>query len=203
MLDPQKWKLAISRFNGYYANIPSGGKTEQVEEYHAIVSALEEASGEDLSHFKIPTNKIKPKIVSVRPGGRHYAGSAQYSKDGYCDSTFFRGQIDGLKQYVSSIPKGPHMPDKYDTLSDYELEDLMINRGIKPDTIVEDGRVVRRASREYIVAALLKQDAPPAPSHSTTYNVFDSNFIQGSPGANITASCGLQKEEFKNLIDGI
>ena len=95
------------------------------------------------------------------------------------------------------------MPDKYDTLSDYELEDLMINRGIKPDTIVEDGRVVRRASREYIVAALLKQDAPPAPSHSTTYNVFDSNFIQGSPGANITASCGLQKEEFKNLIDGI
>jgi len=48
-----------------------------------------------------------------------------------------------------------------------------------------------------------KEDAPSAPIHSTTYNVFDSNFIQGSPGASISANIGLQKKEFKNLIDGI
>jgi len=92
---------------------------------------------------------------------------------------------------------------KYDTLSDAQLDELMVNRRIKPDTVVENGKVVRTATREYIIAALVKQDTPPAPIHSTTYNVIDSNFIQGSPGASIAANVGLQNDEFKNLIDGI
>jgi hypothetical protein len=203
MREPQKWKLAMSRFNGYYANIPPWLKAEQIADYHSIVTALEEASGEDLSHFKIPPDKIRPKIISIRPGGHRYPGSAQYSQEGYCDSTFFQGQIDGLKNYLHNIQQGAHMPTKYDTLSDAELDKLMVNRRIKPDTVIENGKVVRTASREYIIAALVKQDAPAAPIHSTTYNVFDSNFIQGSPGASVSANVGLQKEEFKNLIEGI
>jgi hypothetical protein len=203
MRDMQKWKLAMSRFNGYYANVPPWLKAEQIADYHSIVTALEEASGENFSHFKIPPDKIRPKIIAVRPGGRHYPGSAQYSKEGYCDSTFFQGQIDGLKNYLHNIQQGAHMPSKYDTLSDAELDELMVNRRVKPDTVIENGKVVRTASREYIIAALVKQDAPPTPIHSTTYNVFDSNFIQGSPGASISANIGLQKEEFKNLIEGI
>jgi hypothetical protein len=47
MRDPQKWNLAMSRFNGFYANIPPWLKAEQIADYHSIVSALEEASGQD------------------------------------------------------------------------------------------------------------------------------------------------------------
>src|SRR5437660_5219186 len=168
MRDRQKWKLAMSRFNGYYANIPSWLKTEQIEDYHDIVSALEEASGEDLSHFKIPADKIRPKIRSVQPGTRRHPGSAQYSREGYCDSTFFQGQIDGLKNYLNTIHEGTRTPSKYDTLSDSELDDLMITRSIRPDTVTGNGKAARPVNREYIVAALLKRDAPPAPIHSTT-----------------------------------
>ena len=60
----------MSRFNGYYANIPPFLKTEHVKDYHSHVAAFEEASGEDLSHFKIPPDRLKPKVISVRPGWR-------------------------------------------------------------------------------------------------------------------------------------
>lgn len=204
MIDPQKWKLALARFNGYYANIPSFIKTEHVADYHAIVAALEEASAEDLSHFKIPSDKLKPKLVSVRPAsyGGH-PGSSQYSKDNYCDSTFFKGQIDGLKHYLATMQTDTRKRSKYDDLSDYDLEDLMITRRIKPELVVEDGRPVYKANREYIIAALMKQDTPSSRVHSTTYNVYDSTFIHSSPGASITENIGLQKEEFANLVDGI
>lgn len=117
----------MSRFNGYYANMPPWLKAEQIADYHSIVTALEEASGEDLSHFKIPPDKIRPKVISVRPGGHRYPGYAQYSQEGYCDSTFFQGQIDGLKNYLHNIQQGAHMSTKYDTLSDAELDNLMVN----------------------------------------------------------------------------
>jgi hypothetical protein len=58
MRDPQKWKFAIARFNGYYANIPSWLKAEEIADYHTLNTALEEASGEDLSNFRIPADKI-------------------------------------------------------------------------------------------------------------------------------------------------
>jgi hypothetical protein len=60
MRDSQQGKIAISRFNGYYANIPAWIKKEEVEDYHTLVTVLEEASGEDLSQFKIPGSVPEP-----------------------------------------------------------------------------------------------------------------------------------------------
>jgi hypothetical protein len=117
----QKWKIAMSRFNGYYANIPSFLKAEHIEDYHSYVAALEEASGEDLSHFKIPPDRLKPKLVSVRPGGYGGGpGSAQYSKEKYCDSRYFQSQIDGLKNYLSTVGPRPSGPN-YEELNDFAL----------------------------------------------------------------------------------
>jgi hypothetical protein len=65
-------------------------KAAEVQDYHAIVSALEEARGEDFSTFKIPADKVKPKVLPVRPRGYGgFPGSVQYSQEGYCDSNFF------------------------------------------------------------------------------------------------------------------
>jgi hypothetical protein len=204
MLDLQKWKIAVARFNGYSANIPSFIKTDNVEDYHAIVTALEQASGQDLSNFKIPADKLKPKVLSVRPapygGGR---GSATYSQDKYCDSNFFEAQIDALKHYLPNIQTSTQPKTQYDDLYDWQLQELMMKRGIKPPRS-SDSRHEKMPAREYIIAALVKQDTPPPPLHSTTLNVYDSNVNYGSPGATITSHiAGFNKEEFSSLIDGL
>jgi hypothetical protein len=96
---------------------------------------------------------------------------------------------------------------KYDELHDWQLQDLMMDRGIKPPPRIENGvRVYRQPEREWIIAALVKQDTQPAPplSQSTTFNVYDSNFINQSPGASISAeNIDLKSEEFRNLVEGI
>ena len=134
MRDPQKWKIAISRFNGYYANIPSWIKKEEVEDYHTLVTALEEGSGEDLSQFKIPADKIKPKVIgSRRPGYGGCAASVQHSREGYCYSDFFQGQVDGLKHYLNDLQKGPRVATPYDSLSqDQRSQSHMPTRPCQP-----------------------------------------------------------------------
>lgn len=205
MLDTQKWNIAVARFNGYYANLPPFPKTEDVEDYHGIVKALEEASGEDLSNFKIPAEKLRPKLISVRPApyrGGH--GSANYSQDEYCDSNYFQGQIDALKHYLPTIQTKTRPKTQYDDLDDYQLDELMVQRRIKPQMVVEGGRPVYKADREYVIAALVKQDNPAPSAQSTTFNVYDSNFNYASPGATITSNVGsFAKEEFVNIVGAL
>jgi len=204
MLDPQKWKIALARFTGYHANVPSFIKTDDVDDYHAIVGALEEASGEDLSNFKIPSEKLKQRVVGIRPasyrGGR---GNVQYSPDKYCDSTFFQGQIDALKHYLPSIQTTVRPKTQYDGLLDWQLDELMVNRRIKPPKPIDSSHP-KHPDREYIIAALIKSDAAQAAQPSTVLNIYDSNVNYGSPGAAITQNvAGFTREEFSNLIGGL
>jgi len=204
MRDPQKWRIAVARFNAYSNNIPSFPKTEDVKDYHALVAALEEASGEDLSSFKIPPEKLKPKLMSVRPapygGGR---GSANYSDIDYCDSNFFEAQIEALKNYLPTIDIN-QLTTPYDHLSDSQLQELMRERNIKPPR-PKDGCPPKMPSRVYIIAALLKDDAPRPTHHpvSNVYNFHDSNVNFGSPGASITANVGITREEFGTILDDL
>src|SRR5207249_4634354 len=91
-----------------------------------------------------------------------------------------------------------------DELYDWQLEDLMMQRRIKPRAMIENGQQVFKADREYIIAALVKHDNPAPPRSSTVLNVFDSNVNYASPGATITANVGgFSKEEFSNVIGGL
>jgi hypothetical protein len=206
--DSQKLKIAIARFNGFCANLPSWPKEEDVNDYHALVTALEEASGAELAAFKIPSDKLKPKLQSVRPGayggGR---GSATYSREKYCDSSFFEGQIHALKHYLPNIEPSGSPRTKYDHLHDWQLQELMMERGIKPPRTMETGATIyKQPDRHWIIAALLRQDnqATLKPSHATTFNVYDSNFNYQSPGANITSNArAFSMEEFANVILGL
>ena len=68
MIDDKRFSVAWARFDALRRNIPPWLKTEQVAEYHSIVDGLQEASGEDLSAFRIPDDQIKPRITAVSRG---------------------------------------------------------------------------------------------------------------------------------------
>lgn len=207
MYDQKKWSIAYIKFKGYYANVPPWIKTAEVDYYHELISGLEDASGEDLSHFKIPPDRLKPRVVSVRPGGYGGGrGSVTYSSESYCDNNFFQGQLDALNEYLKTLtpkPPGPH--GKYDELQDWQLEELMVNRKIKPKRELINGREEFVAPREYIIAALVRQDNPSDRTSSTVINnyVTDSNFIQNSPGASITEGIDLRSPEFSTFIENL
>jgi hypothetical protein len=207
MFDQKKWSIAYIKFKAYYANVPSWIKTEEVAYYHQLVAALEEASGEDLSHFKIPAERVKPKVVGAQRGSfRGGPGRTIYSSESYCDNDFFQSQLDALNEYLKTLaPRASEARSKYDDLHDWQLEELMANRKIKPKRELVNGREKWVAPREYIIAALIKQDAGPSHSeNSTTFNIYGSNVNYESPGATITSSVGgFSKEEFSNLIEGI
>src|SRR6267142_1422579 len=206
---PQKWQLALSRFKGFCSNLPSWPKEDHVNDYHAIISALEEASGHDLSTFRILPERLAPRVISVRRAPyRGGEGSVSYSRDKQVELGFFRSQIDALKHYLPSIQPNGSPKTKYDDLTNSQLIDLMADRGIKPPPVIENGQEVYRAGRverEWIIAALVRHDATPAqPSNSTTLNFIGSNVNYASPGANITANTGeFSLEEVSNLILGL
>ena len=213
MQDAQKWHLAYSMFAGFKANLPEPVNEDHVQRYNEIVAIVEQVSGHDLSHFKIAADKLKPKITSVRRGG--YGGGpghVNYSNKRYCDSDYFRAQVDGLANYLRFIQNDAEGSSQvndtnpYESLPDYQLEEMLLNRRLKPKRVI-DGRGDRYVyDRAHAIAALLKEDskdAPLAPTYSTVFNVRDSNVIHSSPGASITEHIDFSSGEFRRLIEAV
>ncbi len=110
-MDERKLAQALARFEGFRKNIPPAIRENVVDDYHRIVDAIAEATGEDLSVFKIQPDELKPKLLSVRPGsfsGR--PGSAHYSTDKYCDDSRFQSQVDSLAEYLERIGHRRDLP---------------------------------------------------------------------------------------------
>jgi hypothetical protein len=97
-----------------------------IAEYHGIVTALEQASGEDLSDFRIPGSKITPRVTSIQIGSRHRPGRTHYSSESYCRGEYFERQLEGLAAYLPHIhsPNPPLAPRDYYSMTDEQLEDL-------------------------------------------------------------------------------
>jgi hypothetical protein len=102
--DSKKWNIGISQLAAFMQHIPTTVDEEDVEQFHGIVKILEEASGEDLSYFKIPNEKLAPRITGARPGGYGGGpGSVTYSQKKYCDSKYFYSQVHGLSNYIGTM----------------------------------------------------------------------------------------------------
>lgn len=111
MVDERQWKIALAKFEAFRENAPTYYREETVAQYHEIIAALEAASGESLEMFEIPAERMKPQIISARRGGYGgRPGSATYSKDKYCDPSFFSSQTDGLWRYLQSLNAQPSAP---------------------------------------------------------------------------------------------
>jgi len=99
-----KWGVAISKLRGFMGFIDEPFDEEKVADYHAILALFEEASDYDLSHFKIPPEKMKPKVISSRRASYSGApGHVRYSDNKNCDAGYFRAQMSGLANQVTLI----------------------------------------------------------------------------------------------------
>jgi hypothetical protein len=111
MDDIRKRNLALARFNGFRNNLPDYLDDDTVAQFHEIISALEEASGEDLSSFRIPDTEMERRVISTGPlrarPGRPPIGGRRMSEKRYCDEQFMRRQIEGIASYLESLQPPP------------------------------------------------------------------------------------------------
>ncbi|MGO9340780.1 MAG: hypothetical protein ACLPH3_03670 [Terracidiphilus sp.] len=152
MLDEKKWNLAHVRLEAMRKSIPTYVDTDVIAEYHGIVTALEQSSGEDLSDFRIPGSKITPRVTSIQIGTRHRPGRTHYSNESYCRGEYFERQLEGLAAYLPHVhsPNTPHAPQDYDSMTDQQLENLAstYHIGGYGDAHGIDRRVIITALRE-------------------------------------------------------
>jgi hypothetical protein len=78
-----------------------------VAQFHEIVDALEEASGENLSSFRIPDSEMKRKVISIRPGRAPRGPRRWMSEERYCDVEFMRRQLEGIVSYLANLQPPP------------------------------------------------------------------------------------------------
>lgn len=206
--DPHKWNLALAKLSAFMTYVREPFREEQVQEFHDIVKLIEEASAENLVHFKIPPEKLRVEVVgaqlitdfSSRPS------IPIYSNEKRVDARYFRSQVHALANYLESIRGGSPMENSnpYDVLTDGQIQDLMINRGIKPSRVIDNRGESFSYDRAHAIAQLLKSDRPAsAPSVSNTFHIHDSNFVHSSPGASITQSTNINNDELQSVVDAL
>lgn len=154
MIDEKKWNLARVRLEAMRKSIPRSIDTDMVAEYHGIISALGQASGEDLSDFRIHDLKVTRRVTSIQIGSRHGPGRVDHSPKGYCPRDYFKRQLEGLAAYLPHIhsPNTPAAPRDYDSMSDEVLENLASKYNIG------GYGVARGIDRRVIITALQERD---------------------------------------------
>ena len=177
---------------------------DAVAELDGIITLLEEASGEDLSHFRIPAERMTRRVIGAQRGS--YGGGpgrVDYADKKHCEDDYFRSQLSGLASYVTII-RGPKPVDKtnpYDSLSDDQLKEILTDRKLKPKRIIDERGEHYAFERAHAIATLLKGDNPPTPtSISNVFHIRDSNVVHSSPGSMITQSTGVKGEELQKII---
>ncbi len=189
MDDRIKWNLGVAKLSGFMKHLRPPYGEDDVGDFHGIVTLLEEATGADLSHFKIPAEKMqRPVIAAQRAAYNGRPGRVLYGSKKRCDSGFLQAQLEGLVSYLPALEdlESTPSPNRYESLTDNELKELLFDRSLKPNRGAERGIF----DRAYATAKLLKSDQSPQPRApvSNVNNFYSSNVVQGSPDATITQS---------------
>jgi hypothetical protein len=162
MLDEKKWILGNVRLQAMRNKLPTYVDRDMIAEYHGIITALEKASGEDLSAFQIPETKITPRVTSIQIGSRRHPGHQNFSRESYCRADYFGRQLEGLIAYLPHVRGGGHGdPRDYDLLTDQQLEDLAAKFKIDGYGYAQGGGIDRRI----IINALRERDRALHPSN--------------------------------------
>jgi hypothetical protein len=202
--DTTKWNIGITKLSGLMQYRRPPFEEDIVAELHEIITLLEEASGADLSHFRIPPDKMKPRVTSSRPiSFSGHPGRVRYAAKKHCDDGYFRSQLSSLASYAPTL-RGDKTMDKanpYESLPDYQLEEMMVNRKLKPKRIVDGSGERWVWDRTHAIAELLKSDNPPAPtSVSNVFHIRDSNVVHSSPGAAVSQNIGMKSVDLQKII---
>ena len=131
-----KWQLALAEFEAIRAHVPPYVSQKFVNDYHAVLDKMADASGENLGPFRVPASELGPRVISIQRGSSRAPGTVNYSKESFCDSNFFARKIDALARYLPNIEErmGPEAaPDEsrdYWSMSTPQLEALAGRFGI-------------------------------------------------------------------------
>jgi hypothetical protein len=203
MLDAKKWTLADVRLQAMRKSIPTYVDLDMVAEYHGIVSAFEEASGEDFSAFRIPDSKIAPRVTSIQLGSSRRPGRTSYSDEKYCQAEYFGRQIEGLAAYLPHIrtPNQSSHSRDYDSLNNQQLEDLAKKYNI--DSYGDsrggiDRRIIINALRDRD-HALQQSHQPPSTIHIGSVT---GSIIQQAP-SHSPATLHYQPADIKKIVSEI
>ena len=102
-MDQNPCNLALAQLRTFLENVPTYIRDETVRRYHEILSELEAASGESLRQFRIPDDKVAPRIAAVqRRGATLTSGVLVPTKDKYCDADYFKSQVEGLCRHLKT-----------------------------------------------------------------------------------------------------
>ncbi len=100
------WKLAWAKFDGMYKNLPQVVDEQTVADFHFILDLLQEASGEDLSTFRVPASRINPRLTSAN----YRTGRQTFSSESYCDRAYVLTQMDSVRGYFTNLQPPPTKP---------------------------------------------------------------------------------------------
>lgn len=62
MRDLMKWNIALARLSNFIEKFPSCPDEDHMFQYHEIIGLFEEASGDELSRFRIAPDRLSPRI---------------------------------------------------------------------------------------------------------------------------------------------
>ena len=62
MRDLMKWNIALARLSNFIEKFPPCPDEDHMFQYHEIIGLFEEASGDELSRFRITPDRLSPRI---------------------------------------------------------------------------------------------------------------------------------------------
>ena len=202
MLDKKKWTLAGVRLQAMRKSIPTYVDKDMVAEYHGILTAFEEASGEDFSAFRIPDSKITPRVTSIQMGSSRRPGRSHYSSESYCRAEYFERQIEGVAAYLPHLqnPNSSADPRDYDSMSNQQLEDLAAKYNIGSYGDAHGG-----IDRRIIITALRERDRTlhhPNSQSAIHIGSVTGSIIQQAP-SHSPATLNYQAADLASIVEQI
>lgn len=203
--------MAVFRVEALRRDIPEDITEDHVIEYHRLLRELQDASGEDLSAFRIRDDEVQRRIVrSLITVLGAPPPPPQYTQKKHCDRNLFSRQVEALWCCVLHLQSDPNAPPPhpkdYWKMSDAELEQLAEKCKIPPASMSPDGRWY--IDRDRIIDQLVKRDRslePKTPITSHTLNVggdiTGSVIQQGSPNAQATVQ--FNAAEVRDTVEKI
>jgi len=93
-MQQEKLIEAYTRLRALKANLPDSYSIEEkyVQEFHKILSILEQESGTSLSGFRIPLEELKPRVTS----SNYLTHETFYTDWPECDRSYLMMRIDGV-----------------------------------------------------------------------------------------------------------
>jgi hypothetical protein len=99
----RKWNLAWSHLDAFEKHMPTSIEEKHVAEFHGILDLFHDATGEDVSPFRIPEEELKKVSVAARLATRRTPGQVWYSDKKYCDHDLMLRKIATLRGYFEKL----------------------------------------------------------------------------------------------------